>query len=126
MTPALYRVIEPYVTALPTTTLINVQTASAPVLVTIGPTLSLTVAKTLQQVRAEHPIVSPQMFSALDVIKNHNIPTEKITTTSNYFLLKTDVAIEAQHVLLYTLLERTINDGKVACRVLWQSKSVSG
>ncbi len=125
MTPALFTALQPYVTALPIATLVNVQTAPAQVLVTLAPTMTLTTAKAVEQLRIEKPIVSPQMFATLDVIKNHNIAADKVTTTSNYFLVETDVTIENQHVLLYTLLERVTNEGKATCSVLWQSKSPS-
>lgn len=124
MTPALYRVLQPYIAALPKETVVNVQTAPAPVLATLSPTLTLTVGKTIEQMRMQNPILSPQMFASLDIVKNHAIPAEKVTTVSNYFLLETDVTIENQHVLLYTLFERTTNDNKVAVNILWQSKSV--
>ncbi len=126
MTPALFHMLQPYVTALPTATLINVQTAPPQVLVTLGQGMTLEAAKSIEQVREQKPIVSPQLFSSLDVVKNHNISADKITTISQYFLLETDVAIENQHVLLYTLLERNTNEGKAECTILWQSKGVSG
>jgi general secretion pathway protein K len=133
MTPTLYHALQPYITALPKETLINAQTAPSPVLVTLAPTVTLTVAKTIEQLRMQNPIVSPEAFASLDIMKNHHISAEKITTTSNYFLLETDVTIENQHVLLYTLLERTTNandgktnEGKAAFNILWQSKGVPG
>jgi general secretion pathway protein K len=124
MTPSLYQALEPYVTALPKTTLINVQTALSPVLVTLSSTLTPSIAKTIEQIRKQNPIISPQMFASLDIVKNHNISTDKITTVSNYFLLETKVTIENQHIVLYTLFERITSGDKVVCNILWQSKGV--
>lgn len=126
MTPALYQALGPYVTALPVVTLINVQTAPAPALVTLSPTMTLSVATAIEQLREQSPIVSTQMFTNLDVVKNHNISADQITTVSDYFLLETEVTIEDQHVLLYTLFERSIKEGKVELTILWQSKGVQG
>ena len=40
---------------------------------------------------------------------------------SNYFLVETDVGIERQHILLYTLLQRETS-GKANVFVLWQNR----
>lgn len=126
MTPALFAALQPYITALPNTTQVNVQTAEEPVLASLSPGMTAETASALAQLRKQSPIVSAQAFSGLDIIKNHPVPADKITTTSSYFLAQTDVTIEKQHIVLYTLLERAANAGKGVVTVLWQSKNVSG
>lgn len=126
ITPALYAALKPNVIALPETTLLNVQTAAAPALTTLGVDISLESAQAIEQVRREIPIVSPQIFAGLDVVKNHQIAADKITVNSSYFLVATDVVIEKQHALIYTLLQRLANGDKATLRILWQSKSVWG
>lgn len=124
MTPSLYAALKPYVTALPRSVSINIQTVTAPVLMTLSQTMTLDAAKAIVELRKMKPFITVEDFLNLDIVKNHQIKTDKITTVSQYFLVETDVAIENQHLLLYTLLERVNmgGDGKAAVNVLWQSK----
>lgn len=125
MTPSLYQALEPYIAALPTTTLINVQTAEAPVLALISPSMTLEAGKAIQQIRERTPFVKPELFYGLDVVKNHHLSDkDKITVTSSYFLIQTEVAIEKQHAVIYTLVERAANQDKATVTLLWQSKGV--
>lgn len=122
MTPEIYNAIEPYISALPTTTQVNVQTAAAPVLAMLNPTMNLETGVAIQQLRQVKPFATTQDFLSLDIVKNHPIPDTKITVVSSYFLIETTVSIEKQHIILYTLLERTAKDKKAAVTIIWQSK----
>lgn len=128
VTPELYNALQPYITALPVTTPVNVQSALAPVLTTLSPSMTLETAQTIEKARAQTPFTNMQSFLNLDVMKNHNMPNieEKATIFSSYFLVATNVSIEKQQLLLYTLLERNTKNGKADVHILWQSKSSSG
>jgi general secretion pathway protein K len=126
MSPRLYILLRPYVIALPVVTQVNVQTAAAPVLTSLNPTMTLETAQAIERMRVQTPIVSAESFQSLDLIKNHPVPAEKITTTSSYFLVETTVAIEKQKLVLYTLLERAAKGSKPDITILWQSKSQPG
>lgn len=126
MTPALFTALQPYITALPATTQVNLNTAQAPVLACLTPGMTVETGKEIERVREQTPMASTQAFLNLDLVKNHNIPAEKITALSNYFLVETNVAIENQNILLYTLLERTGNDTKGTVTIIWQSKGLPG
>jgi len=124
MTPALFHALEPYIVALPSALPINVQTAPAPVLMSLSPNVSLDVAKTIVETRSQTPFTSLQTFFNLDIIKNHQLTMNNVTVTSQYFLVETKVAIEKQTLVLYTLLERVANGNKVLLTILWQSKNI--
>ena len=124
MTPALYNALTPYVTALPANAALNIQTASAPVIATLSPSLTLPVAASIVELRAQHPFTSVKVFSDLDIVKNHQIPTSKLTVVSSYFLVETNVAIENQHVLIYTLMERAVKEKNAKINIVWQSKGI--
>ena len=126
MTPALYHLLQAYITALPVVTPVNVQDADAPVLVSLSPGMTMETAESLVQARAQSPITSTQAFQNLDLIKNHPVPTEKTITVSSYFLLETTVTVEKQKLVLYSLLERAVSSNKSAIKVLLQSKSQPG
>lgn len=124
MTPTLYNALQPYVTALPGMLAVNVQTAPAPVLMTLSPTLTLEGARAIEQLRAQTPIISANVFLNLDSVKNQRITPQKITVVSDYFLVATEVTIEKQHIVIYTLLERTTKGRKAEMTILWQSKGI--
>lgn len=122
ITADLFNKLEPYIIALPQTTLININNAEAPVLMSLSPTLSLESAKAVVMSRQKEPFATIQKFLDFDVIKNNPIEGNKITVTSNYFLLETNVTVEEQHWVIYTLLQRSVKDSKPYVIVLWQSK----
>lgn len=124
ITPELYNALKPYITALPTTTPINVQTAEIPVLMSLSQNITLTTAKTIEALRTKNPFLKPENFSSSDVIKNHNIQNleGKIITVSNYFLVETEVKTDDQRMVLFTLLERTMNGNNPVVTILWQAK----
>lgn len=126
MTPALFDALQPFVTALPVATQVNVQTAPGEVLAALSDTMTIDSGKAIEKLRAQLKIPTVEAFLAIDLVKNHKILPDKITTVSAYFLVETVVSIEKQRVVLYTLLERTGNDGKNPINVIWQSKSVMG
>jgi len=127
MTPLLFDRLEPYITALPASTKINVQTARAPVIATLSPGMTLETGNAIVQARSQNKLTSAQAFLNLDNVKNHMpLPTSKITVVSDYFLVETTVTIEKQHVVLYTLLWRTGDENKNTVKVIWQSKGLRG
>lgn len=123
VTAKLFNALQPHITVLPSDTTINIQTASAPVLVTLGQTMTLEAANEIIKIRQEKPFVSAETFSNLDVVKNLGISDlqKKITTESDYFLVETTVSMGDQQVLLYTWLKRKKED-KAYVNVLSQSK----
>lgn len=124
VTPALFNALQPYITALPSSGLINVQTASAPVLVTLSPTMNLSIAQAILQWRAQSPNFSKQMFLNSEMAKSHRIAVDEITDVSHYFLVETNVTIEKQHAVIYTLLERVTNGNKAVINIVWTSRGI--
>jgi len=122
MTPAIYNVLKPYVAALPPPTAINIQTAAAPVLMTLGNSLTLETGKIIEAARKGLPAQTIDALNNLDIIKNHPVTPEKLVFISSYFLVKTVVSIEKQHIVFYTLLTRRTDGQHIAVQVVWQSK----
>jgi general secretion pathway protein K len=124
MTPKLYQALQPYLTALPTPTLINVQTAEAPVLMTLIPNIGA--VKAIMLAREKTPFITPDVFLNLEVVRNNNFKeSSKFVVNSGYFLVETHVAIEKQQVVIYTLVERAEKlKSEVSATILWQSKGV--
>ncbi len=122
VTAELYAALSPYITALPETTPININSAAPPVLMSLSLTLTLSAAQTIYARTRQAPFPSTAIFNQFDVIKNNRIPDNKITVNSNYFLVKSVIKIGQQEILLYTLLQRMLNSNKPIEIVIWQSK----
>lgn len=126
VTPLMMEQLQPYVTALPTTVPINVLTAEAPILASLSEMMTMSSGQELQKLLANQPVFSIPAFLSIDLVKNHKIPEDNLTTVSTYFLVETQVTVEKQSVVLYTLLERLSLNGQPRIHLLWQSKGVMG
>lgn len=122
ITPVIYQSLLPYVIALPEPTLINVETAKAPLLLTLNETLTLEKANEIIKWRKDHPILTPQTLLKAPPAEGGNWFIQGMTTVSGYFLLETTLSIENQVLVLYTLLHRVANQNKTAIDILWQRK----
>ncbi len=125
MTPQLFSKLMPYITVLPGNTTINVNSASAPILMSLSVTLTADAAKTLEATCKRAPFPTMEAFQAFDIVKNNPFETNKITIVSAYFLVKTIVTLGHEHIVLYTMLQRSLDStkgGKSKTIILWQSK----
>lgn len=112
----IYNTLLPYVTALPgNNTAINLNTAPAVVLLTLGGSITLRDAtKVLQQ----RPFTTNNI-SSIPFIKDL---TGTVVATSQYFLSQAYVTIGAQHLRLNTLLNRNVVNQQPNLTTLWQSR----
>jgi general secretion pathway protein K len=118
VTSDIYARLAPYVCALPPGTPINVNTASVPVLQTLGPHITQAQAESLWQ--------NGQARWSGDGIKQQwvnlgvNIDTESlIGTTSSYFLARGDVGLDGVPFTFYSVIERGQGTG---IRVIGRSR----
>lgn len=126
MTPAIFAVIAPSVTALPVPTAININTAEWPVLMTIGKNMTPVLAQSIVAIRKQTPFLETSKLLEIPSLKQANITAvdTAITVTSSYFLLETNVEIENNRTVLYTLLERVAGQANAPVSILWQSKGI--
>lgn len=122
VTPAIYQTLRPYIVALPTATKINLQTATAPVLASLSDKVSLQDALAIMQLRSDKPLnLNPESYG-LDVLKTGRFPMDDIVTESQYFLVETNVTMDDDTILIYTLLSRDAKNGKASVSILGQMK----
>lgn len=123
ITPELYNLLAPYVTALPANgTQININSAEAPVIMSLSKTMTLESAKGIVAYRQKTPFTTVQQFTGFEIVKNNPIPENKITVTSSYFLVQSEVTIGQQTTKLTTLLERKTKDIDAKTGVIWQTQ----
>lgn len=114
VTPEIFDLIEPYVTALPQRTALNVNTASAPLLATITDGMTLADGETLIELRDEESFPNVDQFLQQPVFQDkEGIQSEALSVTTEYFLVDAQTQYgERGKLRLFSLLQR--KGGKVA------------
>ena len=124
ITAQLYQQLSPYVCALPDPGIntINVNTASAPVLMSLSPAMTLEQAQQIINTRKNHPFFSTDQFVNDPVLQKLKLDSSKITVISNYFLTKATVKQGSNTLELFALLKRKKTAKNVTVQILWQTQ----
>lgn len=122
MTADIYAKLLPYVTALPDKTKLNINSVPIPVIMAFQPSITQDMAKALDMFRQQTPFATLDKLPEFPAIQNTPFAQTSLTTSSDYFLLRTDIALGTQHLTLYTLLLRLLKNEQPVIMVLWQSK----
>lgn len=118
--------IKPYVTALPVTVPINVNSASAAVLLTVNPALTSTQAENIVECRRESGgFFRVEDFIAACVSPQHDPSFGMIATQSQYYELTATAVSENQTIQMSSLLKAQSNDTKNPAIIVWQVNSTS-
>ena len=121
MTPGLYAALAPYISALPKTTTINVNTAPAPVLATLAPDLPPDTGQALLKSRAEQPWKTVRAFRQDPALAGYDIDESGLSVTTHYFLATGQISVDRAQVQFFSVLERADNG---AVRTLRHSTNV--
>ncbi len=112
VTPEIYQALLPYVTVLPESTPININTAPAELLAALAPELTLADAERLIAVRENEPFKEVQAFLSQEILAGRQINASLLTVSSAYFQLHVQATVGTTRVNLYSLLLRG-QDGRV-------------
>ena len=104
--PKTLPLLSPYLTALPEPTLINVNTASAPVLMSAAEDLSLSQAEKLVETAKNKGFETLEEFLRHEALAGVKIDHAALTVSSRYFLLTARVEIGGSVVELTSILAR--------------------
>jgi general secretion pathway protein K len=118
-----YLALQPYTTALPEPTALNINTASKQALMSLSNTMNGEKASELISARGENGIKNLEKVN--EILKKLNIANEQITLESNYFLSVAQASSDNFHFTMYTLLKRSKDKkGKLSVTILRQSFNV--
>lgn len=101
-----YQRILPYISALPTPTPININTASLPILRAVVTDLSEAEAQAIVATRQNQPFNSLSDFLAHEALAGLKIEANNLTVSSQYFLLTASVQIGRGKAQLSSILHR--------------------
>jgi len=114
-TDEVMKALEPHVTALPEVTAINVNTATAEVLLALHENMTEQGVEMLLADREEHPFESKQAFLSHDALAGLGI-TGGVDVVSHWFLVLTDVSVGIGKAQLESVLERVDKNLRVVSR----------
>ncbi|MGL5743494.1 MAG: type II secretion system minor pseudopilin GspK [Legionella sp.] len=119
----IYLALSPFITALPESTPININTAPIQVLKSLSSSKNEARFNELLDARKEKGIKEIGKISEL--LKKLDIPTDQITLESNYFLNVAYATNDNLNLTVYTLLKRTRDkSGKLSVSIVRQSFNV--
>ncbi|MFK5970079.1 MAG: type II secretion system minor pseudopilin GspK [Candidatus Marithrix sp.] len=111
-----YYKLLPYISTLPTRTSININTASAKILMAVVEGLTENEVARLLSKREQQPFTSIQNFVTQDILAGLKIHDENLTVASSYFLFVAEVKIARGRAKLNSILHRTTNQVKIIMR----------
>jgi len=114
-----YKKLQPYIAALPERTKVNINTASAPVLIASIPELSLDEAQGIIDDRPEQGYADVNAFRGLQAFEGRSV--NNIDVKSDYFLIASFSQNGRSVVRLNTLIQRG-EDEKLPVRILMRSR----
>lgn len=116
----IYQTLTPYLTVLPEPTPININTASKPVLMSLGQGLTETQAEKIIQARAEKIITTGEEMNNL--LKQLSLSNQQVTIESQYFLCKSHVESEDISLTYYTIIKRQKDSkGRITIQLITES-----
>lgn len=110
VTKEVYQTLQPYITALPSTTPVNINTASLPLLKALGQGLTDSEAEELVQARGEDGITDINDIHLL--MQKCNIGNEEITLESTYYLAEATTSTQDLSLSNYVILKRSYDNQK--------------
>lgn len=120
VTATIYLALKPYITALPETTAININTAPKKILMSIGNGLTDSQAADLMSARGENGIEDLKKINEL--IAKIDLPKDQITLESNYFLSVAFAKSDEFNLVIYTIIHRKQDkQGKISVNIIKES-----
>lgn len=108
-TQDIYELVEPFLTALPSNTAVNVNTANAEVLASIIPNLGLENANTIIEGRTEDAFVSVQAFVSDPLLQGTTVNLQALSVNSSFFSLNSQIKVGNSFIRNESILNRVNN-----------------
>ncbi len=108
-TQAIYQDLVPYLTALPSNTAININTAKAEVIAASVPNLGLEAANNVIEERDEEAFETIQEFASHPLLQNLQVNLQALSTESSFFSLNSQVKIGNSFIKNESILNRVNN-----------------
>ncbi len=114
-----YKALEPHVSALPAIVAINVNSATGPVLQSLGDEISEQDAQDIMDSRAENPFEGVETFIQHQALAGRGIAAEGLSVSSKYFMVESDIQMDYLQLGYRSIILR---DSKESIRVIQRAK----
>ena len=108
-TQEIYQDLVPYLTALPSNTAININTAKVEVIAATIPNLGIEAANSIAEERDEEAFESIQEFASHPLLQNQQVNLQALSTESSFFSLNSQVKIGNSFIKNESILNRVNN-----------------
>ena len=105
-TQEIYAIVSPYLTALPSATAININTAQDVVIASLSPEISIDSAQTIIDERDEEEFGSLQEFIVHPLLREKGLNSQGLSVQSSYFNLNSNVKIGNSFIRTISMLHR--------------------
>lgn len=105
-TQEVYDTVSPYLTALPATTAININTAEPAVIAALSNEIGLSLAENIVSDRDDEPFEFLREFITHPLLQGKKVNTEALSLQSNYFNLHSEVKIGNSFIKNISTIER--------------------
>jgi general secretion pathway protein K len=119
MTREAYEALAPLLSALPTPTPVNVNTASVPVIMALTEGITESDAEALVDARGDEGYASVDDFLRQEALAGRKIATDGLAVASEYFMVRAEARIGRAQVRMNSLVHRD-SDARVS--VVWRSR----
>jgi general secretion pathway protein K len=108
-TQEIYEQVGAYLTALPSNTAINVNTAKAEVLASVIPNIGIDIANNIVEERDEEAFKSIQEFASNPLLQGASINLQALSVNSSFFSLNSQIKVGNSFINNESILNRTNN-----------------
>ncbi|MFK8027966.1 MAG: type II secretion system minor pseudopilin GspK [Gammaproteobacteria bacterium] len=104
-----YERVKPFLTALPSNTAVNVNTANAEVLASVIPNIGIDTAKTIIEGRNEDAFESVQAFISDPLLQGTSVNLQALSVNSSFFSLNSQIKVGNSFIKNESILNRINN-----------------
>lgn len=120
MTDKLFKQLKPYITALPVTSTLNINTASAPVLASLSHHITRDLADAIIDYRHQHQgFINLKQFTDYPGLNLGKQVIANLSLVSDYFYLTISINYHQQHWIIRHLLKRQYNNHGIIVQQIW-------
>ncbi|MBU1191462.1 MAG: type II secretion system minor pseudopilin GspK [Gammaproteobacteria bacterium] len=112
----IWKTLAPYVCALPVRTVLNINTAQAPLLQALVEEFSTTSAEQMVEARGETGYDTLEDFLQQDAFAGREIATDRLAVASQYFLIRSEITLGTARAQVFSIVQRNSNGSVILAR----------
>jgi general secretion pathway protein K len=111
-----WKTLAPYICALPVRTVLNINTAQAPLLQALVEEFSITSAEQLVEARGDTGYDTVEAFLQQEAFAGREIATGSLAVASQYFLVRSEITLGTARAQVFSIVQRVSNGSEGLAR----------